>query len=104
MLSTICDEDLGVAEQHAFVSQALVGARRVLEVGAGQGHLARRLQAEGLSVTAIDIAPRTKSRRRMTHRPSPFAPGGLTVQCQRHVPNRSQSATTSATATISMPS
>jgi SAM-dependent methyltransferase len=49
--------DLALAEQHAFVSQAIVGARRVLEVGAGSGHLARRLQADGFSVTALDLSP-----------------------------------------------
>jgi SAM-dependent methyltransferase len=49
--------DLELAEQHAFVSRAIVGARRVLEVGAGPGHLARRLQSDGISVTALDLSP-----------------------------------------------
>jgi SAM-dependent methyltransferase len=49
--------DLAVAEQHAFVSKAIGGARRVLEVGAGQGHLARRLRADGFAVTALDLSP-----------------------------------------------
>jgi len=49
--------DLAFADQHAFVSQAIVGARRVVEVGAGPGHLARRLQADGVSVTALDLSP-----------------------------------------------
>jgi SAM-dependent methyltransferase len=49
--------DLAVAEQHAFVSHAILGVRRVLEVGAGPGHLARRLQADGFSLTALDLSP-----------------------------------------------
>jgi SAM-dependent methyltransferase len=49
--------DFAVAEQHAFISRAIGGARRVLEVGAGQGHLARRLQADGFAVTALDLSP-----------------------------------------------
>jgi SAM-dependent methyltransferase len=60
VLSTVVMEtsaDPAVAEQHAFVSKAIVGARRVLEVGAGQGHLARRLEADGFSVTALDLSP-----------------------------------------------
>jgi SAM-dependent methyltransferase len=47
--------NLAISEQHAFVSGAIVGASRVLEVGSGRGHLARRLQADGFSVTAIDL-------------------------------------------------
>jgi SAM-dependent methyltransferase len=49
--------DLEVAEQHAFVRNRIDGARRVLEVGAGRGHLARRLRADGYSVTALDLSP-----------------------------------------------
>jgi SAM-dependent methyltransferase len=52
--------DLELSEQHAFVTRAIDGgARRVLEVGAGRGRLARRLQADGLSVTALDLSPST---------------------------------------------
>jgi SAM-dependent methyltransferase len=47
--------DLLLSEQHAFVSGAIVGARRVLEAGAGRGHLARRLHADGFEVTALDL-------------------------------------------------
>jgi SAM-dependent methyltransferase len=47
---------VAMSEQHAFVSGAIVGARRVLEVGAGRGHLARRLGADGFEVTALDLA------------------------------------------------
>jgi SAM-dependent methyltransferase len=48
--------ELALAEQHAFVDAAVAGAHRVLEVGAGRGDLARRLQAQGLHVTAVDLA------------------------------------------------
>src|SRR5271169_3913494 len=52
--------DVALSEQHAFVGRAIVGARRVLEVGAGRGHLARRLQADGFEVTALDLALPTR--------------------------------------------
>jgi SAM-dependent methyltransferase len=52
--------DLAVAAQHTFVREALGGARRVLEVGAGRGHLARRLCAYGFEVTALDLSLPTK--------------------------------------------
>jgi SAM-dependent methyltransferase len=48
--------DLAVAAQHTFVRGAIGGARRVLEVGAGRGHLARRLCADGFEVTALDLS------------------------------------------------
>ena len=47
--------DIALHEQHNFVVPAIAGARRVLEVGAGRGTLARRLQAEGFSVTALEL-------------------------------------------------
>ncbi len=52
--------ETAVAVQHAFVSKVIVGTRRILEVGAGRGHLARRLQADGFSVTALDLSLPTK--------------------------------------------
>jgi SAM-dependent methyltransferase len=51
---------VAAAAQYAFVGQALAGAHRVLEVGAGRGHLARRLAADGFSVTALDRSLPTK--------------------------------------------
>jgi SAM-dependent methyltransferase len=53
--------DLELTEQHAFVTKAIGGVRRVLEVGAGQGRLARRLQVDGFSVTALDLSPPVKA-------------------------------------------
>lgn len=47
--------DLVLADQLAFVREGLGSARRVLEVGAGRGAHARRLKAEGLSLTAVDL-------------------------------------------------
>jgi len=48
--------DLVLADQHGFVRAGLGDARRVLEVGAGRGALARRFQAEGFDVTAVDLS------------------------------------------------
>jgi SAM-dependent methyltransferase len=38
-----------------FVKRAIAGSRRVLEVGAGRGVLARRLHRDGFAVTAVDL-------------------------------------------------
>lgn len=45
---------LGLHETFRFVSEAVRGCTRILEVGCGDGSLARMLGADGLSVTAID--------------------------------------------------
>jgi SAM-dependent methyltransferase len=54
-------DDLRVREQHAFVSAALEHRKRVLEVGCGAGQLARRLAADGCTVTALDRELRDRS-------------------------------------------
>jgi SAM-dependent methyltransferase len=46
--------ELRVERQYQFVADVVRGAARVLEVGCGRGELARRLGADGISVTAID--------------------------------------------------
>lgn len=43
-----------VEETHRFLAPLLSGCRRVLEVGCGNGLLARRLAADGFEVTAVD--------------------------------------------------
>jgi SAM-dependent methyltransferase len=48
--------DLVADDQYAFVKGAVGEARRVLEVGAGRGALARRLQRSGVEVTAVDLS------------------------------------------------
>jgi 2-polyprenyl-3-methyl-5-hydroxy-6-metoxy-1,4-benzoquinol methylase len=55
--------ELALTDQRAFVSQAIVCARQAVEVGAGSGHLARRLPAGGCSVTALDLSPPPPHRR-----------------------------------------
>jgi SAM-dependent methyltransferase len=59
---------LRVREQHAFVATALDRRKRVLEVGCGAGHLARRLAAEGCDVTALDraLAPGSEGGAKLT--------------------------------------
>jgi SAM-dependent methyltransferase len=47
-------EDVEVEEAHRFLSPHLQDTRRVLDVGCGNGLLARRLSADGLDVTALD--------------------------------------------------
>src|SRR5689334_20454326 len=49
-----CDDVRGAATT-AFLTSALRGRRRVLEVGCGRGGVARALGAAGFDVTAIDI-------------------------------------------------
>jgi ubiquinone/menaquinone biosynthesis C-methylase UbiE len=46
--------ELPVERQYQFVADVVRGCTRVLEVGCGRGELARRLGADGISVTAID--------------------------------------------------
>lgn len=48
-----------------FVRPRLSGARRILEVGCGQGDLARQLSSDGFEVTALDreIPPESKAGR-----------------------------------------
>jgi SAM-dependent methyltransferase len=46
---------LRVERQYQFVADTVRGAMRVLEVGCGRGDLSRRLGADGLLVTAIDL-------------------------------------------------
>jgi len=46
---------VATAYTHAFIRSALpAGARRLLEIGCGEGELAERLAAEGLAVVAVD--------------------------------------------------
>lgn len=47
-------EDVEVEETHRFVAPLLAGRRRVLDVGCGNGLLARRLAADGCEVTGLD--------------------------------------------------
>jgi SAM-dependent methyltransferase len=48
-------EDARVEQALAFLTPALRGCTRVLEVGCGRGTVARRLGAAGFQVTAIDV-------------------------------------------------
>jgi SAM-dependent methyltransferase len=54
---------LALAEQYAFIRGAIGRAQRVLEVGAGSGQVARRLQESGLLVTALDLSLPGKEQR-----------------------------------------
>jgi len=47
-------EDVEVDETHRFVAPLLAGCRRLLDVGCGNGLLARRLAADGFEVTGLD--------------------------------------------------
>jgi SAM-dependent methyltransferase len=47
-------EDVEVEDAHRFLLPLLAGSRRVLDVGCGNGLLARRLSRDGLDVTALD--------------------------------------------------
>ena len=49
-------EDVEVEDTHRFLQQHLSGMRRVLDVGCGNGLLARRLLGDGLHVTALDVS------------------------------------------------
>jgi SAM-dependent methyltransferase len=48
-------EDVEVEETHRFLLPLLGSAHRLLDVGCGNGLLARRLSAEGRDVTALDV-------------------------------------------------
>ncbi|HWM87552.1 MAG TPA: class I SAM-dependent methyltransferase [Kofleriaceae bacterium] len=48
-------DDVALEDVVGWMGPLLSGHRRVLEVGCGEGDLARRLAAGGLSVTAIDV-------------------------------------------------
>jgi SAM-dependent methyltransferase len=47
-------EDVEVEDAYGFLAPRLGSARRVLDVGCGNGLLARRLAGQGLDVTALD--------------------------------------------------
>lgn len=47
---------LAIDDTVQFLTDALRGRRRVLEVGCGRGQVARRLGAAGFSVTALDVS------------------------------------------------
>lgn len=55
-------EDVEVESTHRFLSPHLKGAKRVLDVGCGNGLLARRLAQEGFDVTALDRSLQRTSR------------------------------------------
>ncbi|MEC3920106.1 class I SAM-dependent methyltransferase [Nocardia sp. CDC160] len=44
-------------EYHSFVAAAVAGAKNVLDVGCGEGMLARRIRRTGAEVTGIDLDP-----------------------------------------------
>jgi SAM-dependent methyltransferase len=49
-------EDVEVEDTHRFLRPHLGGVRRVLDVGCGNGLLARRLSRDGLDVTGLDLS------------------------------------------------
>lgn len=53
--SDVLPRDLTAGQTWAFVASRLRGAKRVLEVGCGDGALARHLADGGLEVTALDL-------------------------------------------------
>lgn len=57
-------EDAEVEETHRFVAPLLVGCRRILDVGCGNGLLARRLVADGFQVTGLDRSLKKTERAR----------------------------------------
>jgi len=65
MLTAMTPRDILTAETMAFVRRALPRSpARVLEVGAGAGHVARALACEGHAVVAIDASARAVARAR----------------------------------------
>jgi SAM-dependent methyltransferase len=54
-LRFVIPRDLLLGQTWAFVASRLRGAKRILEVGCGDGALARHLANGGLEVTALDI-------------------------------------------------
>ena len=46
---------LAIGQTLSFLTEVLRGRKRILEVGCGRGDIARRLGAQGLQVTAIDL-------------------------------------------------
>ncbi len=46
---------LAIGQTVSFLTEVLRGRKRILEVGCGRGDVARRLGAQGLQVTAIDL-------------------------------------------------
>jgi len=54
--------DVATAETARFVVAAVPPAATLIEVGAGDGHLAAALQARGLDVTAVDADPECVAR------------------------------------------
>jgi SAM-dependent methyltransferase len=46
--------ELPLMETHRFITHALAGRKRILDVGCGRGLLAAKLGSEGLAVTALD--------------------------------------------------
>ena len=49
--------EIRIAEQYSFVSRAVAGRRRLLEVGCGDAEVARKLAAAGFEITALDRDP-----------------------------------------------
>ena len=47
---------LGLATQYLFIALGDVTQRRVLDLGCGEGHVARRVQAAGGQVTGLDLS------------------------------------------------
>jgi 2-polyprenyl-3-methyl-5-hydroxy-6-metoxy-1,4-benzoquinol methylase len=71
--------DARIASRISVTNQAIIDAvagvacRRILDVGCGEGWLARALSALGMSVTGVDVVPELIARARMSHGADPHS-------------------------------